>query len=179
MYLGLGVGSTYLGTAGAWASALYTSATGATSVVGTNGATFYITGVQLEVGSVATPFERRPFGTELSLCQRYYEKSYNIDIAVPTATYNGNNFQATWGVQTNRPLWDINFAVWKRANPTMSFYSPNSTTAGKCGGPSATDFNCTLNQALQHNFQAYQSSGQSSATVGADYYLQWAASAEL
>jgi hypothetical protein len=68
----LGVGSTYSGTAGAWAAGAFVSPTGATSVVGTNGATFYITGVQLEVGSVATPFERRPYGTELSLCQRYY-----------------------------------------------------------------------------------------------------------
>jgi hypothetical protein len=69
---GLGVGSTYSGTAGAWASASYWSATGATSVVGTNGATFYITGVQLEVGSTATSFDYRPYGTELALCQRYY-----------------------------------------------------------------------------------------------------------
>ena len=72
VFFGLGVGSSASGTAGAWASAQYFSATGATSVVGTNGATFYITGVQLEVGSVATPFERRPYTTELALCQRYY-----------------------------------------------------------------------------------------------------------
>jgi len=69
---GLGVGSTFSGTAGAWAGAELYSATGATSVVGTNGATFYITGVQLEVGSTATPFERRMYGQELALCQRYF-----------------------------------------------------------------------------------------------------------
>jgi len=68
---GLGVGSTTSGTAGAWAGANYNSATGATSVVGTNGATFYITGVQLEKGSTATSFDYRPYGTELALCQRY------------------------------------------------------------------------------------------------------------
>jgi hypothetical protein len=69
----LGTGSTYSGTAGAWASADYRSATGATSVVGTNGATFYITGIQLEKGSTATSFDYRPYGTELQLCQRYYQ----------------------------------------------------------------------------------------------------------
>ena len=68
---GLGTGATYSGTAGAWAGANYFSATGATSVVGTNGATFYITGVQLEKGSTATSFDYRPYGTELALCQRY------------------------------------------------------------------------------------------------------------
>jgi hypothetical protein len=70
---GLGTGSTRSGTAGAWASDWYPSATGATSVVGTNGATFYITGVQLEVGTQATSFEYRQYGTELALCQRYFQ----------------------------------------------------------------------------------------------------------
>lgn len=69
---GLGGGSTYSGTAGAWSGAgNYITATGAVSVVGTNGATFYITGVQLEKGSTATSFDYRPYGTELALCQRY------------------------------------------------------------------------------------------------------------
>jgi hypothetical protein len=72
VHFGLGVGSTYSGTAGSWATANYLSATGATSVVGTNGATFYITGVQLEIGSSATPFERRLYNQELANCQRYY-----------------------------------------------------------------------------------------------------------
>jgi hypothetical protein len=71
LYINLGAGSTLSGTAGSWAGATYTSCTGATSVVGTNGATFYITGVQLEAGSTATSFDYRPYGTELALCQRY------------------------------------------------------------------------------------------------------------
>jgi hypothetical protein len=71
--LGLGVGATYSGTAGAWTGSGLFSATSATSVVGTNGATFYITGVQLEKGSTATNFDYRPYGTELALCQRYYQ----------------------------------------------------------------------------------------------------------
>jgi hypothetical protein len=70
----LGCGSTYNGTAGAWAATAYLSATGATSVVGTSGATFYITGVQLEVGSSATGFEYVNYQTSLANCQRYYQR---------------------------------------------------------------------------------------------------------
>jgi hypothetical protein len=72
LYLMIGTGSTFSGTAGAWAAGERYAPTGATSVVGTNGATFYITGVQLEVGSTATSYEYLPYTTELALCQRYY-----------------------------------------------------------------------------------------------------------
>ena len=74
-----GMGSTFSGTAGAWAAGNLASVTGATSVVGTSGATFYITGVQLEKGSTATSFDYRPYGTELALCQRYYAKMQASD----------------------------------------------------------------------------------------------------
>ncbi|CAB4195438.1 hypothetical protein UFOVP1640_17 [uncultured Caudovirales phage] len=69
----MGCGSTYLGTAGAWGAAAYFGATSSVSLVGTSGATFYITGVQLEVGSSATGFEYVDYGTQLNtLCQRYF-----------------------------------------------------------------------------------------------------------
>jgi len=74
MYFGLGVGSAGSGTANTWSGNSYFSATGATSVVGTNGATFYITGVQLEVGSSATGFEYVNYQTSLANCQRYYQR---------------------------------------------------------------------------------------------------------
>ena len=108
---GLGVGASVSGTAGSWAGAAYYSATGATSVVGTNGATFYITGVQLEKGSTATSFDYRPYGTELALCQRYYEiAGYGI-----TGTWQSSSI-----VQTG---W--NFKVEKRASPTTTLLKTN------------------------------------------------------
>jgi len=70
----LGAGSSVSTTAGSWNGSLYRNVTGGTSVVGTNGATFYITGVQLEKGATATSFDYRPYGTELALCQRYYSR---------------------------------------------------------------------------------------------------------
>ena len=67
----LGYGSGQVGTANAWQSADL-AASGSVQVAGTSGATFYITGVQLEVGDTATPFEHRSYGDELARCQRYY-----------------------------------------------------------------------------------------------------------
>lgn len=69
----LGMGSNYRSTANSWQAGFYYGVTGSVSVVGTNGATFYLTGVQLEVGSTATSFDYRPYGTELNLCQRYFQ----------------------------------------------------------------------------------------------------------
>jgi hypothetical protein len=68
----LGAGATVSGTAGTWAGTIYRSATGATSVVGTSGATFDITGVQLEVGSVATGYEYEIYSQTESKCFRYF-----------------------------------------------------------------------------------------------------------
>jgi hypothetical protein len=64
-------------TAGSWVTTNTTSSTGSVNLCATNGATWYITGVQLEPGTVATPFERRLYGQELALCQRYYQVLYN------------------------------------------------------------------------------------------------------
>jgi hypothetical protein len=108
---GLGVGSTYSNTAGTWTTGGL-GTTGAVSVVGTNGATWYVTGVQLEAGTTASPFEYRQYGTELLLCQRYCE-----------------NIIASG---TNAPLWSIAagsttnsrggyfYKVPKRASPSFT-----------------------------------------------------------
>jgi hypothetical protein len=109
----VGMGSTYSGTAGTWASANYGSATGTTSVVGTNGATFYITGVQLEVGSSATGYEYRLYNQELIACQRYYQVLDTI-VVVP----------AVVGVY---PSWT--YIVSPRTTPTMTYSYAGGTGA--------------------------------------------------
>ena len=110
--IGLGVGSTYAGTAGSWSASNLFSATGATSVVGTNGATFYITGVQLEVGSTATSFDYRPYQTELNLCYRYCY-----------ALYKGDNiYYGIAGYYTSADLrTQIQMPVNMRTTPTISY----------------------------------------------------------
>lgn len=88
----IGAGSSRLGTAGAWqtpASALF-GATGQTNIIATNGATWYITGVQLERGSTASSFEYRPYGSELQLCQRYCFIPTTIPMTGGSSSFIGN-----------------------------------------------------------------------------------------
>ena len=110
----MGTGSTYSGTAGAWAGSNLVSATGATSVVSTNGATWYVTGVQLEVGSTATPFERRLYNQELANCQRYYYNYVNAALGVANPIGVSANFSTT------RIFTVVKYAVTMRTTPTIS-----------------------------------------------------------
>jgi hypothetical protein len=138
---GLGVGSTYSGTAGAWNSSGTYSATGATSVVGTSGATFYITGVQLEAGSTATSFDYRPYTTEFNLCLRYYAKSYEYSTANGTATYTGMVGGAI-GLSNCGGSMAIPFPVLMRIAPTMAFWDGGgnaSRVTGVSGGATGVD----------------------------------------
>jgi hypothetical protein len=128
LFLGLGVGSTYSGTAGAWASADYRSATGAVSVVGTNGATFYITGVQLEVGTKATPYEMQIYSDQLAQCQRYYTTAYG-SLSGYTTSGTGNQYNGT-------------FNVTMRSSPTITVTSSSNlnTTGATITAYSSTYF---------------------------------------
>jgi len=141
--IALGVGSTYSATAGAWTSSGVDSATGAIKWIETNGATFYITGVQLEVGSSATGFDYRPIGTEFNLCQRYFE------IACSTGYNNGlvcSNFNAA------DTYANVRFVVTKRATPTVTVASP------------ANSWNLYGNGSLSYVVTAIQSQNPSNAT---------------
>jgi len=151
VWFGLGAGSTVSGTAGAWAAASYFSATGATSVVGTSGATFYITGVQLEAGSVATPFcpaGGGSYGQELALCQRYYWQqalgAANIMLGIGTV-FSGTNMNGF-----------VQFPVQMRTAPSLVqstgtnyYYFERDTAATPFSGFSA------LNRASKDAGQLY------------------------
>ncbi len=151
---GLGVGATYSGTAGTWAGATYYSATGAVSVVGTSGATFYVTGVQLEKGTQATSFDYRPYGTELMLCQRYYENSNGAGGALSAA----DAYVVTTTAASSSLYPTYSFKVGKRGATTIAAVFAGGTGATFVVG--------------QGSF--YQQTNNSAVST-----FGWAASAEL
>jgi len=121
---GLGVGSTYSGTAGSWSSNNYITSTGATSVIGTLSATWQITGVQLEAGSVASPFERRDYGRELMMCQRYFWRSNTSNATGIGGFYGGFHTTGTFSSVAKWPVTMRAAPTFTRGGTNDNFYCP-------------------------------------------------------
>jgi hypothetical protein len=172
LYFGLGTGTTYSGTAGAWTGSGLISATGAVSVIGTLNATWQITGVQLEKGSTATSFDYRPYSAELQLCQRYFE----------VVSMNG----LAGSSSTTAVGFGCSYKVQKRATPTVvnastdvslySFYRPGLGS----GNPSSVSITSDLGDSRNFNITLANFSGltNNQAWVGR-YEGLFNASAEL
>jgi len=154
LIFGLGAGADRSGTAGAWsAGTALSSVTGATSVVGTNGATWYVTGVQLEVGTQATSFEYRQYQQELALCQRYCfvlsataEADFGVGACTsggvqamyqypttmrtaPSVTYTAAN---TLSIADGTAGYTCTVLALKSASPNQ--FTTNATASGTTGG---------------------------------------------
>ena len=181
VYVGFafGCGATYSGPANAWASANYITATGAVSVVGTNAANFYVTGVKLEVGSVATPFNRQSLAKSMADCQRYFEKSYDLGNAIGTAIYNGSTGVQVNGLASsvNTTAWTVPYKVSKRTVATVNLYSPVTGAVGKITWNGSNDVNATVASSGENNFLL--NTAPPSAFNFVNFYAHWTASAEL
>jgi hypothetical protein len=125
----LAAGTDDAGTAGAWVGATKRGVTGQVQVISTLNATWFVTGVQLEVGSVATPFERRPYGTELALCQRYCVNYRSADVSGPYYRYGTGQCDTT----TNSDVMVI-YPVPMRVTPTLTTTGTASNYAVYQGG---------------------------------------------
>jgi hypothetical protein len=173
----LGAGPDRTGTAGAWTAANIQSVTGAVSVIGTINATWYVTGVQLEVGSTATPFEFRSIGQELALCQRYYWKT--------TPTTAGRIGMAASSATNSTGRAVIPFPVTMRTSPAALEQSGTAgdysifflTTATAC--TAVPTFSTGTPQSSEIGWTA--SSGHTAGNAGTFYstatagFLAWSA----
>ena len=176
---GIGAGSTYSGTAGSWAAGAKFTATGATSVVGTSGATFYITGVQLEKATTASSFDFRSFGQELTLCQRYYSTSFPYGTA-PVQ----NSGLYTWKVT----LLTSGYGTFSQIQYPVPMRITGTTITGYNGGaantlvrniPAAVDITnlyISATSTTGFNIQYYGGAGDGG---GAPVGWNWSSSAEF
>jgi hypothetical protein len=172
-------------TANAWQGSSSYALSGCTKLSSTVGATFYLTGLQLEVGSTATDFERRPIGTELALCQRYFEKSVGQAVAITASGQNtliANVPSASIG--NGVYYYNAKFLVTKRTSPTLTTYpytTPSNTTA--LSNDVGTDFAANSAQVGVVSDSMFAVKNQSGATIttGAQLIIigNWYASAEL
>lgn len=175
--ISLVVGSTYSGTTGSYTSAAGQAlgVSGQVNWANTNGSTAILSGVQLEVNTTATPFEFRPLGVEIGLCEKYAQKSWNINTAVGTATTVG---QASYYIQgpagfTNSGIW-IPFRTRMCATPTVvTTYSTNTGTAGKVyDSLNAVDVNVTNDSGGEAGFRTYYTvTSQPSINVQAHWFV--------
>jgi hypothetical protein len=164
LHISLGAGSSNLGTANTWGNYPY-APTGSVNLISTSGATFYITGVQLEAGSVASPFERRDYGRELMMCQRYYNNNFQ---------YIGGSFYSSSQLSASP-----RFPVTMRAAPTMGL-SSGSTVDYSAIGVGGGTITPTFDSITTLGCRMYGGSG--SASLGSPFQITSStiqASAEL
>ena len=149
---------------------------------GTAGAddNFYLWGVQLEPGPVATPFEFRTFATELELCRRYFQKSF------PYATTPAQNSGVTGGVVAKNPIangvpnmW-IKFSPSMRVTPTVTTYNPSATNANWRDVSASADVTVTLDHPGAVGESGVSVGSNSTVTtINDDLVIHYSAAAEL
>jgi len=148
----LGCGANGRGPANVWASTAYLGVTGSVSVVGTLNATFYLTGVKLETGSVATPYNRQSLTKSQADCERYYQV---MAAAVLFGQTNaGSSMAATYRIPTMRasPTATLNSQVYANSsglnafNLTVMNFSVSAVITAT--GPANASFNVALSAEL-------------------------------
>ena len=136
---------------------------------------FYITGIMVNEGSVALPYQPKSFPDELRLCQRYYEKSYNYT-SFPTAADQVGQVSTTSRVADTNDRWWTNFKVKKRVTATCKIYNSVDGTADQFYGTAGGAIAAAIATAGDGGFTAYPTAA---TTANAIYLFHWTAIAEL
>lgn len=157
-----------------------------TNSLGQQSGAFDIAMVQVERGNVATPFEQRPLATELELCRRYYEKSYDLEVAPGAATDVGLRGGSTFIVNTTNspyaiPAPSVSYKVTKRATPTLSFWNrlgtANQVSVNFSNGWSTHPIAPVLISNAQASFAVYV--GPNNISYAGSSWFHFTSSAEL
>jgi len=141
VWFDLGCGTSNVGIAGTWSPSGYFGANGTTSLIGTSGATLYITGVQLEANTTATPFEHLQYGQQLDLCQRYYTNITGSSVSIVNCV--------SWSATTTFGVY--NYPTTMRAVPTMTYSA-------------LADFDCFINAGTRTPSQFLSEYGDENGT---------------
>jgi hypothetical protein len=152
LYFDVGSGTSQKGTAGSWAATGYLGATGSINLIGTLNATWQLTGVQLEVGSKASAFERRPYGMELQLAQRYCIKESLLG-------YGVTGFVDT----TSISIHDLPFKTQMRAIPILS---TSGSFEIRRGGTTSTTVSSLAIQAISSGARVVATASTANLTAG-------------
>lgn len=120
-----------VGTAGSWQNGTFTSTVNQVNACDSTSNDFRITGIQLEEGSIATPFEKRTIQEELILCQRYFQKTYNTDVSPGTVTGAGQILSQSVSAIDITLLGDTKLISRMRSSASITTYSPQTGAAGK------------------------------------------------
>lgn len=126
----LGSGTDFNGTNNAWSAANSTRTTNQVNFINTAAGNFRLSGVQLEVGDTATPFEHRSYGQELALCQRYYMR-WQPKVNSGSTSYPAVGFGYATG--TGNANYGISTPSAMRATPTVSFSGTINAAHGNIG----------------------------------------------
>jgi hypothetical protein len=137
VYWNIGAGSNFVKTANAWGGLGWASS-GSTNLIATNGATLYITGVQLEAGTTASPFEYRQYTTELQLCERYCQRILGRDVGNTSSDWMGSG----WNFTTTSTFTIVPLRTMLRSATGQSLYLSaavgNYSVLNSSGTPIAT-----------------------------------------
>jgi hypothetical protein len=161
LFFDLGCGSNSETTAGAWQTGFYERTSACVKLVNTVSATFYITGVQLEAGTTASPFEYRQYGTELALCQRYYYQRLGSQ-AVYWDAYSASG---------TYPTWSGGHPVQMRASPTCAIvgtYSYGNASNAAMSGITELTVNIQTNSGASTSRTYFHSNAASGYSASAE-----------